>query len=158
MHTTSCALQRVKFTLQCCTLLRSVHVLLGCRFPSFSFDMGFTRLMSHMLAFACLLSLATAKNGMPDPSAHQPISLGSSLLDSYIQLSKPKVSIAAQQSGRAGRTTLTVAIPSSSANQFMPVVSPEEQGTTFDVLYTWDALKVSRNSVCVLEQAGSGHS
>jgi hypothetical protein len=79
---------------------------------------------------------------MPDPSAHQPIALGSSLLDSYIQLSSPKVSVAAQQSGRAGRTTLTVAIPSSSANQFMPVVSPEAQGTTFDVLKTWDALKV----------------
>jgi hypothetical protein len=114
--------------------------------------MDFIRLMAPLLALSCLLATAAGRNGLPDPTAHQPISMGSSLLDSYIQLSKPKVSIAAHQSGRAGRTTLTVAIPSSSAKQFMPVVSPEAQGTTFDVLKTWDALKVRISGMCAKER------
>lgn len=101
-----------------------------------------------LIGMACLLPAAQAaaehpQNGRPHPSAHNPIKQGASLLDTYIQLLKPSVSVAPKQSGRSGRTTLEVKLAgASSVNPYTPTVSPEVSGTVFDVLNTWDALKV----------------
>lgn len=65
------------------------------------------------------------------------------LLDTYIQLLKPSISVAPKQSGRDGRTTLQVKLAGpSSVNPFAPSVAPEVSGTVVDVLHTWDAFKV----------------
>lgn len=76
---------------------------------------------------------AALDNGLPPRVA---------LLDSYIQFIQPGVAISAQQSGREGRTTVTVTAVRDGMNPYMPVSSPQTQGMTFDVLNTWDALKV----------------
>lgn len=96
----------------------------------------------------CLLTLAAAavRNGKPADhilaTTSGSIRADAALLDSYIQLLNPNIAFSAQQTGRDDRTTLTVKLTDSSVNKFTPVVSPQSQGITVDVLHTWEALKV----------------
>lgn len=65
------------------------------------------------------------------------------LLDSYIQLANPKVSLDARRSGRPGTMPLTLQLSESSVNKYSSVISPQAvEGITVDVLNTWDAFKV----------------
>lgn len=89
---------------------------------------------------------ANTINGQPDLSSPLLVNPQTSLLDSYIHIYQPTLAISAKQSGREGRTTLTIKVDDRSVSQFMPVVSPQTQGMTFDVLRTWDALKVHLSS------------
>lgn len=97
-----------------------------------------------LLLAACLLITATANTGIPaDSTVPQMLTPAGALLDSYIEFFNPNVSISEQQSNRDGRTTLTVTLSSrAQVSKHMPVVSPQVQGTTMDILDTWDALKV----------------
>lgn len=96
----------------------------------------------------CLLLVAAvgvtaAPAGAPPSDAYQGILPRDALLDSYIQFLHPSIALSAQQSGRDGRTTVTVtAVRDGGMNPYMPVSSPETQGMTFDLLDTFDALKV----------------
>lgn len=99
--------------------------------------------LKALLALTASASAANGLRGTVPPNAGG-INPDGALLDSYIQFSKPQVAISDKQSGRDGRTTLTVKFTEDSVSKFTPVVSPQVDGITVDVLNTWDAFKVNQ--------------
>lgn len=79
-----------------------------------------------LLALASMLA-ATAASNNRTPAPSNGISADGGLLDSYFQLMKPQVAVSAKQSGRDGRTSLTVTLRREAVSQYMSSVAPEVQ-------------------------------